>query len=619
MSQPILERSRTDDTQHSGGCPFHADLTETPELAELSQDDWLFLPMHKRTIAQYVTNETGATELRLYYEDKEISFDEPELFAFGENLAKQASFPAISATGWGQGYDWPVVKDLLEELILQGILQTTNPAPAPKMAQTGANHLLPTAPGQSPRTWFECEAIMAELTGRPVELGYLELMIPVFRVAHIAMDNEGRQVGESNVFPKPLRVEVSTEWTTCPYPGSRYQNERPMNLTALKSMGQHWLPAMAALLQIREAYLRRFPEARAGWTVGHLERLSALVLAVPAYQLMKTAPRVANGELHPVLSSMYRVTDGVRMTTHQMLFLPVVETTLAPDAPMTAQGIYDYAERNYVFQSAHGVCAGPRKMIEEFLGVLVDGTTLAGMDDVPQAPEVAAALDALPAALDYGLYGLQAHAIAFSVWPLMSRHYEELWTILDTWPNVDSERFNAFKALVQTQIKQLQSKSLIASEAWRADREKVYADMYQKTCEGLGLTANADSLAERIAPPALSAYHRIAEAQLRGILSTQFGRPAYEAAAFERLIRCLMKYFRREQGILAAAEQTQQAINRLLGRPQPEREFSAADLNIYNLLLGEVQRIPHIGEVFEQLFHVEIRVTKSNIDIREHG
>jgi hypothetical protein len=67
-----------------------------------------------------------------------------------------------------------------------------------------------------------------------LELAYLELVIPIFRVAHIAIDEDGRQVGEANFFPKPLRLDIPTEWRTCHYPGTRYQSQ-PMNVTALKS------------------------------------------------------------------------------------------------------------------------------------------------------------------------------------------------------------------------------------------------------------------------------------------------------------------------------------------------------------------------------------------------
>src|SRR5919205_3166897 len=78
----------------------------------LSADDVLVLPMPKRMVVQYAVNDAGVRELRLFHGDKEISFDEPELFAFGETLAKQSRFRAGAATGWGGGYSWGEVSGL---------------------------------------------------------------------------------------------------------------------------------------------------------------------------------------------------------------------------------------------------------------------------------------------------------------------------------------------------------------------------------------------------------------------------------------------------------------------------------------------------------------------------
>ena len=50
----------------------------------LEPDDLLVFPLNKRAVTQYAVGEDGARELRVYYDDKEISFDEPDLFAFGE-------------------------------------------------------------------------------------------------------------------------------------------------------------------------------------------------------------------------------------------------------------------------------------------------------------------------------------------------------------------------------------------------------------------------------------------------------------------------------------------------------------------------------------------------------
>src|SRR4051812_41986520 len=102
------------------GCPMHA---APAKRAGLSAGDELVFPMHKRAFAQYSTEADGARELHLYYGDKEISFDEPELFAFGEQLARQSRFIAVTSTTWGTGYDWIRMRELLEQLLEAGILQ----------------------------------------------------------------------------------------------------------------------------------------------------------------------------------------------------------------------------------------------------------------------------------------------------------------------------------------------------------------------------------------------------------------------------------------------------------------------------------------------------------------
>jgi hypothetical protein len=72
-------------------------------------------------------------------------------------------------------------------------------------------------------------AVLREIAGRDLEPGHLEILMPVHRLAHIALDREGRQVGEMNTYPDQLRLKIPTEAKTCAYAGSRYQDEAPMN------------------------------------------------------------------------------------------------------------------------------------------------------------------------------------------------------------------------------------------------------------------------------------------------------------------------------------------------------------------------------------------------------
>jgi hypothetical protein len=587
-------------------CPMHA--APAPSVA-LDAADELALPLHKRMVVQYATNEDGNKELRLFYGDKEISFDEPDLFAFGEAIGKQSRFVAGTATTWGGGYEWPRVKELLEQLITEGVLQYADELDDDATAARldGARPSpLPPALTTVPRTWFESADITAQITGRALEPGYLELVVPIFRVAHMSMDADGRQVGEANVFPPALRLDIPTRWRTCIYEGTRHQVDRPMNVTALKSMRAHWGQMMAALLKVREAYLERFPAARRGWTVGDLERLSTAVLALPAFVLMRSDRRVENGDLHPALSSMFRVTDGVRMTMHQMLFVPIGEPVLAPDAPMSGAEIYAYAERNFSFHSGHGVCAGPRAMIEEFLAVLVDGVPPKGGLPAEFDPQVSDALADLDAVLDYAMLGLQAYASVFSIWPVMSRTYEKLGSIAGAWAGSGNAAVTALRDRMQQGILHIAKTGFLATEERRANRESVYADMYAQCEFGLTGGAPAHLLPEQIAPQS-TVHDETAGLLLRAALVRKFGAAVESATGIDDLHACLMDFLRRTQAILRVAGDVQRRINVLLDRTPPRRAFSAADINIHIRLRGDIgASTPYLLDDLEDVLGIDI-------------
>jgi hypothetical protein len=587
----------------------------------LSMQDVLVLPMHKRVITQYATSADGVIELHLYYGDKEIIFDEPELFGFGEALGAQARFVAASAMAWGQGQTWDKVQELLTHLLDEGVLEYASDhdqSPGPDVGADGARPSpLPPAMTTVARTWLECEDITRELTGQPIELGYLELVIPIFRIAHMALDTEGRQVGEANVFPKALRLDVPTNWRACIYPGSRYQDDRPMNVSALKSMRAHWPQMMACLLRMREAYLQRFPAARGGWTLGDVERLSTLVLALPTYMLMKGHDRVENGDLHPVLSSLFRVTDGLRMTTHQMLFVPVAEATMSPLAQVTSAELYAYAERNHAFASTHGVCAGPKVMIEEFLAVLLDARP--ARDPVPVVLDAAVeqALSHMDAAYDYGLLGLQAHAVVFSLWPVMTRTYDQMATIAGEWSGEPSAALDTFSAYLQGKVKILRNETMHATEAWRLNREHVYADIYEHCAQGLG-TPITQPLGELL-DEALAQDHTQLVAQLTALLQRNFPSAEHaNDADIAKLVQCLLRYFVQAWAILELSCGIQAQINQVIGRAAPQREFTAADIDAHVLLQGsEARRLPHLLNELEHLLGLRVVITRHGVQVQD--
>lgn len=588
-------------------CPMHAAAD-----AGVQPGDRLVLPLGRRMVVQRAQGDAGP-ELRLYHEAQEISFDDPAMFAFGEALAAQHVFAAGAATGWGAGYDWLQVAPLLGQLVEAGVLRRLapgepEPPPRPFAQDLARPSPLPPAPSARPREWRDAEALFEQLTGRALDPAFLELVVPVFRVAHMSVDAEGRQVGEANVFPPALRIEVATRWRTCIYDGTRHLADKPMNVAALRSMRAQWPRMMALLLKLRAAYLARYPAAAAGWTVGHLERLATGVLALPTWLLM--TGRVANGALHPALSSLFRVTDGLRMVMHQMLFVPVGEPARHPDDPMSAAEVHAYAERNYSFHSDHGVCAGPRAMVDEFLAVLIDGRT--PRDGLPDRldPALDEAVAAIDDALSYGLRGLQAYAVVFSMWPLMVRGYEALAEAAAVTAAAGTPESLALQRRLDTHVQALREGSYLSTEARRLHRDRVYADMLAQCSAGLGEPVGA-SLSTRLLPWRDEADDR-AEAALEHALQRVAG-PGADVAGLRSAV---LDHLRRTRALLAEAQRVQCALNTHLGRAAPRRALQAADLDLHNRLLGAAQRpLPFLIDELQSILGLEITVTPESIDV----
>lgn len=606
----------------AAACPFHTAPAAAPQL---QPGDVLHLPLHQRMVTQRATGEDGQAELRLFYADKEISFDEPELFEFGETLAKQSRFTAGDALGWGQPGGWLRVRNLLQTLIDEGVLRLADDGDLDEriLGEAGTRPS-PLAPARTdrPRTWHELPGLMQELAGRPLDIGHLEMVVPIFRIAHMSMDAEGRQVGESNAFPAVLRVDVETRWRTCIYAGSRYQDDKPMNVSALKAMRAHWGPMMAMLLKVREAYLARCPEARDGWTVGHLERLSTAVLALPALQLMRREGRVDNGRLHPVLSSMFRVTDGLRMTMHHMLFIPFGEPTRKPDTPMSAPEVHAYAERAFSLHSEHGVCAGPKVMIDEFLSVLIDGRTPRdGLPEVLDA-ELQATLADIGPAIDYALLGLKVYAAVFSLWPMTMRCYEQLNAVAQAWAKDEpTGPVLALQDWLKPIIRRLRSATHLATEAWRADRDFVYGDMYAQSERALSGHFPERSLAEQLAPRTVTADEP-AVRELLAAVRRRFG-PGDSPLLHEHRVQwlsALMQYFVQAQAVVRTACAEQRRINALLGRDEPARRFGVADIDLYVQLVGLTDgRVPFLLHELESALGLQVDIDEARLELKDLG
>jgi hypothetical protein len=602
-------------------------VAQAPVVVEAS--DLLHVPHRKRMSHAYVTGESGVRELVIYYGMKEISFDEERLFAFGEQLVRQSSFVAGTATAWGPGYDWPEIRSMLEALVQEGILKRGDAADDPRGGGLVPSPLPPSS-CPVPRSWSaeHCEAISRELGGRPVEVGYLEAIISVYRVVHPALDGDGRQVGEANVFPPALRLDRDTEWRVCQYSGSRYRDDRPMNITALKAMIKHWKAMMAVILEIRAEVKQRLARARERWTVADLHMFAGVALSVPAYQLLKGGASPLP-PLHPVLSSMFRITDGIRMTTHEMLFLSE-ERTRDPDEPVTAEELYGFAERNGTFLADAGVCAGPKAMIDEFFSVVFDGAQVKGAEGAVLPPEVRDLLAELPAATDYALLGLQSWAVSRSIWLAMSRAYKALRAAFEVAP-AGAEGAEGDPAWQQLRARLTADwaklhQGRIADDYEHDVHATVYRDTYEQAWRALRSPSGAPTLAERITPGPEAPLHAAAARALRDRLAARLAGSA-AAGLIDRMVEILVRYLREEQAILASTQDLQRVINAQLERPQPSRPLTARDLHVTFVMYGgSIAEFPYLFDMLEEElgFHVAcdaatIAVTGAKIDATPRG
>ncbi len=582
----------------------------------LEPDERIYVPDRKRFALRYEHDDSGARLLRIDYGVKEITFDEEHLFPFAERLIREPSFCGSDALTWGPGYQWQELAPLLEALIEEGILKRGGAGPVDDPRGGGlVPSLLPPSTCPAHRMWStaECEAISLEFGGQAFEIGHIEAVMPMYRIAHPALDGDGRQVGEGNVFPAGLRLDVETEWRVCQYSGSRYRDRAPMNITGLRAMIKHWKPMMLTLQRIRSALRERFGPAEA-WSIGELHLLSCVVLGVPTYLLMKGGGANPQPPIHPVLSSLFRITDGIRMTTFQLLFS--IADNRPADEPLRAAQLYDFAESRVIFIGETGVCAGPRPLIDEFLAAAVDGACPAGLEEVELPSEVTALLEELPQAIDYGLLGMMAWGTSLSVWLEMSRAYERVLPLFEA----AFAAGGASEALLEHLRRDWRAleKMQITLEYDRDVHWKAYQDAYERSRRSLQRPIEAETLARAVEPLADGPEIRSAAAALRELFekrrqSGELGGLSLESCGL--LAEALAVLLRHEQAVSAVTDRILTEINTLLRRPQPSRLVSARDYITFYAFSGKRGRFPYLFDTLEQHLGISVSADARNLEI----
>jgi hypothetical protein len=170
---------------------------------------------------------------------------------------------------------------------------------------------------------------------------------------------------------------VPTEWARCRFSGSRFEEERPMNVSAMRQVRHHFEALLQAMAAIRARLLARAGRSPADLTF--LAILSDVFFMLGAWVLVRPGEPVRNGELPAWLTSLQKTAAGIGLPVRQLLFfsrdLPFDEAArLEPDAAELLR----VSEEALLFMSPTGVCAGPPAMVERALRVFTGQDTLDG-------------------------------------------------------------------------------------------------------------------------------------------------------------------------------------------------------------------------------------------------
>jgi hypothetical protein len=228
-------------------------------------------------------------------------------------------------------------------------------------------------------------------------------------------DTEDRPIREGRT-PRELLREGEIEYRQCPYSGSRYMSEKPMNMSALRQTSAHWDEVIDAVAFLRNAYAEASGAYRADvldiWRVGQIGS------SLPWFFILRegtTCPAYA--------AALAKATLGIGIWGWRVFVKMLAERTLVPR--FTSQRMLETAEETETLISDYEVCAASDKMMLKFFDAYTaESVTVTGAGEVTKLAERRDEI------LRFG-----AHYVAFKQWIWLywlARRalYEELITVL---------------------------------------------------------------------------------------------------------------------------------------------------------------------------------------------
>lgn len=195
-------------------------------------------------------------------------------------------------------------------------------------------------------------------------------------------DVEGRPLKEQLGSLEISIEQYGTEFVSCPYAGSRFRHERPMNVSALKQITSHWPEVTGGLIEVFREYRKRVP-GDAPLSSFDLWRLVNTGILFPTFCAMRADGPYRDHQLPVWVAGCYKVLIGIHTAVRQLMMERVMLGEGQPDPLPTAEEMLEFLEKTLGLIGPREVCAGPPNLILRSLRVVLTGVPDASTDTAP--------------------------------------------------------------------------------------------------------------------------------------------------------------------------------------------------------------------------------------------
>ncbi|MBI4853445.1 MAG: hypothetical protein HY819_16750 [Acidobacteria bacterium] len=182
-------------------------------------------------------------------------------------------------------------------------------------------------------------------------------------------DNENRLLGE-NKAPFEFHTDVAMELVECPYAGSRHKHFKPMNVSALKQINNHWEEILNSFTCLRSFHISE--KSLDQISLLDLYKLAIAGYLMPSYLFYKAKDAFADGELPAFVATIHKAALGLVNAAQVMLTKRLVMGRYKKDTVIDAENFYLFVENEKLFIGPWEVCAGTPNQIKELLKLLLN-------------------------------------------------------------------------------------------------------------------------------------------------------------------------------------------------------------------------------------------------------